>query len=128
MKDVLLDPDPPGVVTLILPLAPQQGTVAVICEYESTEKLVAGTLLNVTAVAPVNAVPAITTDVPTGPLVGEKLETVGCTRNFALLIAVPPGAVTVIAPVNAPSGATAVIWVSEFTVNVAETGVETPVN
>src|SRR5207244_3357104 len=50
LKDVLLDPDPPGVVTLILPLAPQQGTVAVICEYESTEKLVAGTLLNVTAV------------------------------------------------------------------------------
>jgi hypothetical protein len=35
------------------------------------------------------------------------------------LVAVPPGVVTVIRPVVAPLGTVAVIWVAEFTVNVA---------
>jgi len=44
---------------------------------ELTEKLVALTPLNVTAVAPVKFVPLIVTLVPTGPLVGVKLLIVG---------------------------------------------------
>ena len=37
------------------------------------------------------------------------------------LVAVPPSVVTVIGPVVAPDGTVAVIWVSEFTVNVEDT-------
>ena len=129
LKLVVLDADPPGVVTLILPLAPQHGTIAVICEYELTTKLVVDTLLNVTAVAPVKAFPAITTDVPTGPLVGEKLRTVGWTRNLAELVAVPEFfELSVIGPVYAPSGDVVVICVSVVTANVAVTSEDSPVN
>jgi hypothetical protein len=39
---------------------------------ESTVKVVAAVPLNVTPVVPVNPVPVITTDVPTGALVGAK--------------------------------------------------------
>jgi hypothetical protein len=44
---------------------------------ESTVNDDAAVPLNDTAVAPVNPVPVIVTDVPTGPLEGEKPETVG---------------------------------------------------
>src|SRR2546422_103245 len=66
--------------------------------------------LNCTAVAPVNTVPVIVTLVPTGPLVGVKL---------VALVAVPPGVVTLIAPVVAPVGTVAWIVVAELTVKVA---------
>jgi hypothetical protein len=120
LKFVGLDPLPPGVVTLILPLAPQQGTTAVICEYESTVNELAGMLLNVTAVAPVKAAPVIVTTVPTGPLAGVKLVIFGWTLKFPELWTVPPGATTVILPVSAPPGTVAVIWVSESTTNDAD--------
>ena len=76
-----------------------------------TVKLVALVPLNLTEVAPVKFVPVITTLVPTGPLVGEKLVIVGdpITVKLLALVAVPPGVVTAITPVVAPEGTVAVI-------------------
>src|SRR5258706_4068777 len=62
--------------------------------------------------------------VPTGPLVGAKLVMVGglaVTVKAPLLLAVPPGVVTLIGPVVAPAGTVAVIEVAELTVKVAPT-------
>ena len=59
--------------------------------------------------------------VPGGPLVGLRLLSVGAgavTVNGAPLL-VPPGVVTVTLPLVAPAGTLVVIWVAEFTVNVA---------
>ena len=75
---------------------------------------VAAVPLNLTAVAPVKAVPVITTFVPTGPLVGEKLvmlEGAGgvVTVKFVELVPVPAEVVTLIGPVVAPAGTVAVI-------------------
>jgi hypothetical protein len=57
---------------LIGPLVAPAGTVAVICVSEFTVK-VPPVPLNMTAVAPVNPLPLIVTDVPTGPLEGLKV-------------------------------------------------------
>ena len=68
--------------------------------------------LNLTDVAPVRFVPVITTEAPTGPLVGAKLVIVGApvaTVKLLALVAVPPGVVTEIGPVVAPAGTVAVI-------------------
>jgi len=94
---------------------------------------VAGTLLNVTEVAPVRFVPVMTTLVPTGPLAGVNDVIVAVpvappppppppppgavTVKPAALFAVPPGVVTAIGPVVAAPGTVAVIWVAESTVN-----------
>jgi len=67
---------PPGVVTLRSPVVAPVGTVAAIDVAEVTAKVVP-TPLKATAVAPVKLVPVIVTLVPTGPLVGAKLVTVG---------------------------------------------------
>jgi hypothetical protein len=79
-------------------------------------------------------VPAIVTDVPTGPLVGVKFEIVGAgamTVKFELLVAAPPGAVTAIGPVVAPAGTVTKISVSELVKPVAlvplNVTLETPV-
>ena len=77
---------------------------------ELTEKLTALAPLNVTAVAPVKAVPVSVTLVPTGPLVGVKLVIVGAlavTVKLLLLVAVPPGVVTLSGPPVAPLGTVA---------------------
>ena len=67
-------------------------------------------------------VPLIVTLVPAGPDVGVKLEIVGVdpelTVKSAALVAVPPGAETLIFPVVAPEGTVAVIWMLELTVKV----------
>ena len=101
---------PPGVVTLSGPVVAPAGTVASIAAAEVTVKL-ALTPLNVTAVAPVKFVPLIVTLVPTGPLVGVKLVIVGgalaTTVKLFVLVAVPPGVVTLNGPVVAPAGAVA---------------------
>ena len=67
------------------------------------------TPLNVTDVAPVKFVPLIVTLVPTGPLAGAKLEIVGglTTVKLPLLVAVPPGVMTLSGPVVAPAGTVA---------------------
>jgi hypothetical protein len=113
---------PPGVVTEILPVVAPAGTVAVIFVSVLTVN-VADVPPNLTAVAPVKFAPLIVTDVPTGPLVGEKDVIVGAaplfTVNFVPLVSVPEGVVTEIFPVVAPGGTVAVIFVSELTVNVA---------
>ena len=41
--------------------------------------------------------------------------------KLVVLVAVPPGVVTLIVPVVAVEGTVAVIWVAEFTTNVAAT-------
>src|SRR2546422_2412708 len=67
---------PPGLVTLIGPVVAPVGTVAAIVVAEPTVKPALAPL-NSTAVAPVKLVPLMVTLVPTGPLVGVKLEIVG---------------------------------------------------
>jgi hypothetical protein len=67
---------PAEVVTLIGPVIAPAGTVAVIAVAEFTVKP-ALVPLNRTAVAPVKFVPLMVTLVPTGPLLGVKLVTVG---------------------------------------------------
>src|SRR5437762_1366251 len=114
---------PPGVVTLIGPVVAPLGTVAVIWVSELTVKL-ADVPLNFTAEVPVKLVPVMVTWVPTGPMVGVNELIVGggavtVTVKLLALVAVPPGAVTLIDPVVAPLGTVAVIWVSDFTVKPA---------
>jgi hypothetical protein len=99
---------PADVVTLSGPLVAPVGTVAWIVVAEVTVKLAALTPLKVTAVAPVKFVPLIVTLLPTGSLVGVKLVIVGAlattTVNALVLVAVPPGVVTLSDPVVAPAG------------------------
>jgi hypothetical protein len=99
---------PPAVATLIGPLEAPAGTVAVMAIAEFTAKL-ALVPLNSTAVAVVKFVPLIVTLVPTGPLVGVKLEMVGglMTVKLLALLAVPPAVVTLIGPLEAPAGTVA---------------------
>ena len=96
---------PPGVVTQIAPVVAPLGTVAVMLVAELTVKLAADPL-NFTLVAPVKFVPVIITVVPTGPLPGvnELIDGGGMNVNEPELVAVPPGVVTEIGPVVAPSG------------------------
>src|SRR5579863_4165693 len=58
---------PPGVATSTGPLVAPEGTIAPMNVSEITLKVVAGTPLNVTAVAPVRPVPRICTPEPTWP-------------------------------------------------------------
>src|SRR5689334_3622795 len=105
------------------PLVARLGTTAVSDVSETTLKRTAGVPLNSTAVVPVKPVPVMVTVVPTGPLSGVKLVMVGAgiTVKLELLVAVPPGALTLIGPVVAVAGTVAEIEVSEMTVNVALT-------
>jgi len=111
---------PPGVVTLSGPVVAPAGTVAWIAVAEVTVKLEL-TPLNVTAVAPVKFVPLIVTLVPTSPLVGVTLVIVGAltTVNTPVVVAVPPGVLTLSGPVVAPVGTVSWIVVSEVTVKGA---------
>src|SRR5207247_2499415 len=111
---------PAEVVTLIGPVVEPVGTVAVIVVAEATVKLALAPL-NSTALAPVKLVPLIVTLVPTGPLAGVKLVTVGglMTVKLLALLAVPSGVVTPIGPLVAPAGTVAVIVVAEPTVKLA---------
>ncbi len=125
-KSLALVAVPAGVVTLILPVVAPEGTLVVIfVPAEFTSKL-AETPLNFTDVAPVKFDPLMVTDVPTGPLVGEKELIVGVaevvTVKSVALVAVPPGVVTMILPEVAPEGTLVVILVpAEFTLKFAET-------
>jgi hypothetical protein len=70
---------PPVAVTVMSTVPAPTGDVAVIEVAELSVKLVALVAPNFTAVAPVNKVPVIVTDVPPdpGPVVGEIDVTVG---------------------------------------------------
>jgi hypothetical protein len=74
---------------------------------------------NATADAPVKLRPVIVTIAPIGPLDGATEVTVGGGMTVNELPApVPLAVVTEIAPVVAPTGTVAVIWVSELTMKV----------
>ena len=70
---------PPGVVTVTLPVVAPTGTVAVRLVAELNVTLVAAVPLKLTVLPLVKPVPASATLVPTGPLVGLKLVSVGAT-------------------------------------------------
>src|SRR5271166_1766314 len=109
---------PAGVVTVIFPLVVPLAITAVICVALFTTKLEAAFPLRATAVAPVKLLPAITTEMPTCPLLGLKLEMVGAaavTLKLVADVAVPAGVVTVIFPLVVPLAITAVICVALFT-------------
>src|SRR5262245_20797583 len=114
-------PVPPGVVTQICPVEAPAGTVVSIRVFDATLKI-ATTPLKVTLVAPARSAPVIVTFVPTVPLVGANEVIVGAggmTVKSPALVAVPPGVVTVILPLVAPTGTDVLIWVPEATVKVA---------
>jgi hypothetical protein len=118
VKFVLLVPVPFALAMLIEPVIAPSGTVAVIDVAETTVKLAASVPLNWTAVVPVKLVPVIYTVIPTVPRAGKKLVIagMGMTVKLVLLIAVPPGVMTPIAPVVALAGTMAVIDVLDTTV------------
>jgi hypothetical protein len=122
VKSVALVPVPLAFVTVIGPLVAPVGTTAVSLVDETMSKLLAATPSNLTEVVPVKLVPSIVTVVPLGPLAGEKDvivgDPVGVTVKLPELVAVPPGAVTLIFPVMAPDGTSAVIRVAESTVKL----------
>jgi hypothetical protein len=121
VKLPLLVAVPAGVVTLTVPLVAPAGTVAVTELADCTVNELAATPWNLTAVAPVNWLPTIVTDVPTGPLVGVKELIAGegkaVTVKLPLLVAVPPCVVTLIAPLVAPAGTVACIELADLTAN-----------
>lgn len=108
-------------VMVIGPLCAVHGTTAVTCVSETMSHAAAAVPLNDTAVAPVKLVPVIVTVVPAGPLLGEKELIVGGTSTPKIPADVPlPAAfVTIIGPLVAPFGTTAVNCVSETTLNAA---------
>ncbi len=107
---------PPGLVTVIAPLAPLP-TVAVIALALTTLKVVAAWPPMATTVVPVKLLPVMVTTVPVPPLLGENEVIVGAEMTVKVpeLIAVPPGVVTVIVPV-VPLPTVAVMEVSLTTV------------
>ena len=76
VKALALSTEPPGVVTLILPVVAPLGTLVLIWVSETIPKL-AVVPLKVTWVAPVKFVPVMVTAVPTGPLVGVNKVIIG---------------------------------------------------
>lgn len=121
MKLVLLVVVPAAVLIAIAPVVAPIGTLAVIWVEDVTRKI-AGALLNRTEVAPVKFSPEIVTNAPASALRGLKLRITGWltpTVKLLTLDALPSLFVTVIAPVAAPDGTTAVICVAESTVNAA---------
>jgi len=121
---------PPGVVTLILPVVAPVGTVAVICDAESTWNVVAVVALNFTELVvklapltvPLKFVPVILTDVPTGPEAGVNPVIVGAgavtTSKDVALVRCPAAVYTWIGPSVAPAGTTAVAEVALVFVGV----------
>ena len=112
MKLLLLVAVPAEVVTEIVPDVAPAGTVAVIEVALTTLNVAAVVPLNFTAVAPLKFEPVIDTLVPAAPDAGVNdviPGAVALTVKLVLLVAVPPGVVTVIAPVVAPIGTVAVI-------------------
>ena len=124
VKLVALVAVPPGVETLMGPVVAPAGTVAVMCVFDATVN-VAFVLLNVTADAPKKPVPVMSTEEPSGPLVGVNEVIVGTgeavTSKLVTLVAVPSAFITAIGPSLAPAGTVAVILCGLLIVNVAET-------
>src|SRR5206468_9993996 len=110
VNDPELVPVPAGLLTATVPVLAPAGTVAVMLESEATVN-VAGVPLKLTAVAKVNPLPVIVTDVPTGPEAGASEETDGGepgTGNDPALAPVPAGLLTATFPERAPAGTVSV--------------------
>ena len=108
---------PAGFVTLMGPFDVPAGTVVVMLVAELTVN-VALVPLKDTPVALVKLVPVMTTLLPVTPLVGVNEVMVGSGTTVKLVadVAVPPGVVTLMVPVVAPTGTVAVICVLDTTV------------
>ncbi len=119
MKVPLLLAVPLGVVTLSVPVAPL-ATAAVMVVALVTVKVAAAVPPKATAVAPVKLAPLMVTTVPAPPLLGvnEVIVGAGTKKKIKVLVAWPPGVVTVIGPV-APLPTVAVMVVSLTTVKAA---------
>src|SRR6267142_5226719 len=112
----------PPTVTTTLPVVAPLGTGATMLDADQLVG-VAVVPLNLTVLAPCVApkfVPVIVTDVATGPLVGERLVSVGATVTVKVtpLLARPP-TVTTTLPVVAPAGTGATMLVAFQLVGVA---------
>ena len=115
---------PAGVASVILPLFAPLGTTAVTW-VSLTNAKVAAVPLNVTEMTPVKRDPLIVTVLPTSPLFGLMPAILGpLTVNVPGLVAVPAGVTSVILPVVAPLGTTAVTLVALTNVK----GAEVPLN
>src|SRR6266850_2393055 len=113
---------PPPTLTTTLPVVAPAGTGTAMLVADHVVG-VAAVPLNVTVLVPFVApklVPAIVTAVETGPLVGERLVTVGgtVTVNETPLLASPP-TVTTTLPVAAPAGTGTTMLVADQPVGVA---------
>jgi len=114
---------PPGVVTVILPLVPSEGGVAVREVAVGVPVIVPAAPLKLTPVAAKRFVPVIVTG---EPKVGVKLVIVGAESGIVIdvaLVAVPDMVLTVTGPETAPVGIFTEIELVPVTVNV---GVNTP--
>lgn len=124
-NEVVVVTDDTAVVTVIGPVVAAAGTVAVIeVPPLFTVNDVAAVPLKSTCVAPWKLKPEIVTVEPEGPLAGLNgvVANRGAAVKFDPLVPVPSDDVTVIGPVSAVAGTTAVICVSLSTVNeLAET-------
>jgi hypothetical protein len=112
----------PPTVTTTLPVVAPAGTGATMLVADQLVG-VAAVPLKVTVLVPCVApkfVPAIVMAVPTAPLVGDRLVTLGgtATVNVTPLLATPP-TVTVTLPVVAPAGTGATMLVADQVVGVA---------
>src|SRR5438067_7139254 len=122
-NDMPLLASPPTVTTTLPVVAPDgTGTTMLVADQLVGVAVVP---LNVTVLVPCVApklVPAIVTAVATGPLVGERLVTVGgtVTVNDMPLLARPP-TVTTTFPVVAPAGTGVTMLVADQVVGVAAT-------
>jgi len=122
VKLMALIPTPLAAVTEMGPVLAPAGTVAMIDVAETTLNEVAGVLLNATAVTPSRLVPLMVTVVPTAPVVGVNLVTVGAgTVKLVLEVVIPAAVVTVRGPVVAPVGTVALMAVAVLVTIVAGT-------
>src|SRR5438552_5591836 len=116
---------PELVLTVTGPVVAPAGTTTVSCVGKSTLTAPGetGTPLNATDVTDVRSwklLPAMTTRVPTGPVVVDRPVTTGAgTVKFVLLYTVPPRVCTEIGPDVTCSGTSARICVGESTSKVA---------
>jgi hypothetical protein len=122
VKVLVLVAVPPGVVTATRPEVALTGTTKVSVAVLTTVKLLTLVPFSITAVAAVRLVPVTVTIVPTRPLAGAKLSSVGAgvvIVNVAGAEVPPPGAGLVTVTLAVPAVATrvagtwAVSWVAD---------------
>jgi hypothetical protein len=120
LKIPTLSAVPAGVTTVTGPVEASAGTTAFKLP-GVTLNGTAATPSKSTDVAPPNAPPDTVSVAPTAALDGERLVTFGFTDNGDALVAVPPGVVTVIAPLLALAGTVSLSCVGDSTENPAVT-------